>query len=319
MSLLINKTGILTTIQDLGRNNFARFGINPNGAMDQTAVRLINILLANDETEAVLEMHYPAPEIVFEEASIFALGGADLGAEIDGKPLENWRIHFAEKGNVLKFTARNFGNRVYLSVKKGFKTQKVLESASTNLTANFGGFEGRVLRKGDRISFNDSAQKRPKNTNFKISQSLLPFYSRFPTVRVTAGAEFENLTAESKESFLNQVFRITRKSNRMGYRLDGEPLTLKKNIELLSSAVNFGTIQLLPDGKTILLMADHQTSGGYPRLANVIKLDLPLAAQLGANDKIGFHLVSLQEAEQLYLQFEKEFTLLKIAAKFQNG
>lgn len=319
MSLLINKTGILTTIQDLGRNGFARFGINPNGAMDQTAVRLINVLLANDENEAALEMHYPAPEIIFEEAAVFALGGADLGAEIDGKPLENWRIHFVEKGTLLKFTARNFGNRVYLSVKNGFKTEKILESASTNLTANFGGIEGRTLRKGDRILFNNTDQKRPKNTNFKISHSLLPFYSRFPTVRVTAGAEFENLTAESEESFLNQVFRITRKSNRMGYRLDGEPLKLKKNTELLSSAVNFGTIQLLPDGKIILLMADHQTSGGYPRLANVIKLDLPLAAQLGANDKIGFHPVSLQEAEQLYLQFEKEFTLLKIAAKFQNG
>ncbi|MCD9187446.1 MAG: biotin-dependent carboxyltransferase family protein [Pyrinomonadaceae bacterium] len=319
MSLLINKTGILTTIQDLGRKGFARFGINPNGAMDQTAVRLINVLLANDENEAVLEMHYPAPEIVFEEAAIFALGGADLGAEIDGKPLENWRIHFAEKGSVLKFTARNFGNRVYLSVKNGFKIEKILASASTNLTANFGGIEGRTLRKGDRILFSNNAQTRPKNINFRISHSLLPFYSRFPTARVTAGAEFENLKAESKESFLNQVFRITRKSNRMGYRLDGAPLTLKENIELLSSAVNFGTIQLLPDGKMILLMADHQTSGGYPRLANVIKPDLPLAAQLGANDKIGFHLVSLREAEQLYLQFEKEFTLLKIAAKFQNG
>lgn len=319
MSLLINKTGILTTIQDLGRKGFARFGINPNGAMDQTAVRLINALLANDENEAVLEMHFPAPEIVFEESAVFALGGADLGAEIYGKSVENWRIHFAEKGSILKFTARNFGNRVYLSVKNGFKTEKILKSASSNLTANFGGFEGRTLRKGDRILFNDNEQKRSKNTNFKIAHSLIPFYSRFPTVRVTAGAEFENLTAESEESFLKQVLRITRKSNRMGYRLDGEKLQLNKNKELISSAVNFGTIQLLPDGQTILLMADHQTSGGYPRLANVIKIDLPLAAQLGANDKVGFHLISLEEAEQLYLQFEKDFTLLKIAAKFQNG
>lgn len=319
MSLLITKTGILTTIQDLGRNGFARFGVNPNGAMDQTAARLINVLLTNDENDAVLEMHYPAPEIYFEKAAVFALGGADLGAEIDGKPLENWRIHFAEIGSVLKFTARNFGNRVYLAVRTGFKTKKILESASTNLMANFGGFDGRTLRKGDRIFFNGESQNAPKNFNFKISHSLIPFYSRFPTVRVISGAEFDDLTSLSKELFQEQTFRITRRSNRMGYRLDGEPLYLNAPRELVSSAVNFGTIQLLPDGKTILLMADHQTSGGYPRLANVIKLDLPLAAQLGANDKIGFHLVSLQEAEQLFLQFEKELTLLKIAAKFQFG
>ncbi|HQU82804.1 MAG TPA: biotin-dependent carboxyltransferase family protein [Pyrinomonadaceae bacterium] len=319
MSLLINKTGILTTIQDLGRTNFARFGINPNGAMDQTAARLINVLLANDENEAVLEMHYPAPEIIFEKSAIFAIGGADLGATLDGKPLENWRIYYAESGNVLKFTARNFGNRVYLSIKNGFKIQKVLNSASTNLTANFGGFEGRTLRKGDRIFFTDESQTAPKRTNFKISNSLIPFYSRFPTVRVTMGAEFEDLKPASKRLFQEQTFRITRKSNRMGYRLDGEPLLLKTPRELVSSAVNFGTIQLLPDGNIIVLMADHQTTGGYPRLANIIKTDIPLAAQLGANDKIGFHLISLEDAESLLIQFENEFKLLKIGAKFQNG
>lgn len=319
MSLLIQKTGILTTVQDLGRKGFARFGINPNGAMDQTAVRLINILLENDENEAVLEMHFPAPEIVFEKAAVFALGGADLAAQIDGKPVENWRLHFVESGSVLKFTKRIFGNRVYLAVKDGFQIERVLDSASTNLTANFGGLEGRALKKDDRIFFKNNSQNPPKNLNFKISGTLLPFYSRFPTVRVTASAEFEKLTAPSEQVFLNQIFTISRRSNRMGYRLEGEPLRLFEKIELISSAVNFGTIQLLPDGQTILLMADHQTSGGYPRLANVIKIDLPLAAQLGAGDRIGFHLVSQSEAEQLFLQFEKTFNLLKIGAKFKNG
>lgn len=319
MSLFINKTGILTTIQDLGRGKFARFGINPNGAMDQAAARLINVLLANDENDAVLEMHFPAPEIIFEKTAVFALGGADFGAELDGKPLENWRIYYAEIGNILKFKTRNFGNRAYLSIKNGFRIPKILNSASTNLTANFGGFEGRTLRKDDRIFFNHETQTAPKQTNFKISNSLIPFYSRFPTVRVTAGAEFDDLTAESKDFFQQQTYRITRKSNRMGYRLNGEPLYLQKPREIVSTAVNFGTIQLLPDGNVIVLMADHQTTGGYPRLANIIKTDIALGAQLGANDKIGFHLVSLREAENLFIQFENDLKLLKIAAKFQNG
>lgn len=319
MSLLIQKTGILTTIQDLGRRKYARFGINPNGVMDATAVRLINVLLGNDEAEAVLEIHYPAPEIVFERAAVFALGGADFAAEIDGKPLENWRIYYAEKNSVLKFTARNFGNRAYLAVKDGFQIEKVLGSASTNLTANFGGFESRSLQKKDRIFYKNNEQTRPQNTNFKISNSLLPFYSRFPTVRVTKGAEFEKLTAFSEQNFSQQTFTISRRSNRMGFRLKAEPLYLLEPLEMISSAVNFGTIQLLPDGQTILLMADHQTSGGYPRLANIIKIDLSLAAQLGAGDKIGFHPVSLEEAERLFLEFEREFNLLKIGARFQNG
>src|SRR5688572_13279782 len=145
MSILFQTTGLLTTIQDLGRNGFRRFGINPNGAMDKTAVRLINILLGNDETEAAIETHFPAPEILFEEDAVIALGGADFGAKLNENPIENWRIVVAEKGSLLKFGKKIFGNRAYLAVRGGLKIEKWLGSASTNLTANIGGFEGRAL------------------------------------------------------------------------------------------------------------------------------------------------------------------------------
>src|SRR4051812_14398080 len=135
MSILIQKPGMLTTVQDLGRNGFRRFGINQNGAMDKIAVRLINSLLGNDENAAVLEMHFPAPEIVFEEAAIFALGGADFSAGLNGEPLGNWRVNFAEKNASLKFERKTFGNRAYLSIKSGFKIEGWLGSASTNLKA----------------------------------------------------------------------------------------------------------------------------------------------------------------------------------------
>lgn len=313
MSLLFKKSGILTTVQDLGRTGFRQFGVNPNGAMDKTAVRLINILLGNDENEAVLEIHFPAPEILFEEDAVFALGGANFGADLSGQRLENWRICTAEKGKILKFKEKIFGNRAYLSIEGGFKIKKILGSKSTNLTAKFGGFQGRKIEPNDRIEFNQKSIT--KNRNLKIANSLLPLYSRFPTVRVIAGAEFENLTALSEQDFLKTDFTISQNSNRMGFRIFGKPLYLLNSKELISTAVDFGTIQLLPDGQMIILMADHQTSGGYPRIASIILNDLPLVAQLGANDKIAFHLVSLAEAEDLIFEFETDLNFLKTAVK----
>lgn len=318
MSLLFRKEGILTTVQDLGRNGFRRFGINANGVMDKKAARLINILLNNFENESVLEMHFPAPEILFQENALFALGGADFGASLSGEKIENWKPHFAEKGSVLKFSEKISCNRAYLSVKGGFKIEKWLESASTNLTAEIGGFSGSKLRKNDELFLNQIEIGKKTRASFKISNSLIPSYSAFPKVRVIAGAEFELLTAVSDLSFSSRYFVVSQKSDRMGFSLDGEPLFLLDRKELVSSAVNFGTIQLLPDGQLIILMADHQTSGGYPRIANVIEADLPVAAQLGANDKISFQLISIKEAENILLRFEKDLNFLKTAIKLHS-
>lgn len=316
MSILFQTSGLLTTIQDLGRARFRRFGINPNGAMDKTSVRLINILLGNQENEAAIEMHYPAPEILFEEDAAIALGGAEFGAKLDKNPIENRRIIFAEKGSVLKFEKKIFGSRAYLAVRGGFKIEKWLDSASTNLKANIGGFKGGALQKDDILYFNQRTKGKGQRTNQKISYNLLPFYSRFPTVRITAGAELPLLTALSEQNFLQQTFTISAKSDRMGFRLEGEPLYLLDQQEILSSAVNFGTIQLLPDGQMIILMADHQTTGGYPRIAHVVGPDLPLLAQLGSNDKVGFHLASVPEAENLHLAFERDLSFFRIGCKF---
>ena len=163
MSILFHKSGILTTIQDLGRARFRRFGINPNGAMDQTAVRLINILLGNDENEAAIEMHFPAPEILFEENTIIAFGGAEFGANLNKNPIENWRMVFVEKGSVLTFGKKIFGSRAYLAIKGGFKIEKWLDSASTNVKANIGGFNGRALQHGDRLRFNQNSKLKTQN------------------------------------------------------------------------------------------------------------------------------------------------------------
>ncbi|HYP50619.1 MAG TPA: biotin-dependent carboxyltransferase family protein [Pyrinomonadaceae bacterium] len=306
----------MTTVQDLGRVGFGRFGINPSGAMDRTAARLINILLGNDENEAVLEIHFPAPILQFEEPATIALGGADFAAHLNEKPIENWRPVRVEKGSVLEFRQRNFGARIYLSVSGGFQIPEWLGSRSTNLSAKIGGFDGRAFQKNDRLFFKERTPKDEQRTNFRVSRSLVPFYSRFPTVRVAASAEWEHLSEESRETFLSNTFSIRRESDRMGFRLAGENLNLTEKIELLSSAVNFGTIQLLPDGQLIILMADHQTTGGYPRVCSVAAIDLPLLAQLNPGDTVNFYLISINEAENLLVQQEIELNYLRTAVRF---
>lgn len=303
MSLLIRKEGIFTTVQGLGKHGRQCFGINPKGTMDRTATRLINLILGNDDAEYVIEMHFPASEIVFEEACMFALGGADFHASLDGAYVENWQCLRARKASVLKFDQKLRGNRCYLAVEGGFKIAPSTDSE----------FGDRRLRKGDRLDYAE-----PKNTvtGLRVANSMLLIYSSFPTVRIVAGGEFDFLTATDQQALVEENFVITNDSNRMGFRLIGPAFSPNKIAEMVSAAVSFGTIQLLPDGQLIILMADHQTSGGYPRIANVISVDLPLLAQLGPKDKVAFKMVEIAEAERVSMKFERDLQLLRIGCRF---
>ena len=315
MGILIRKPGILSTVQDLGRIGYRRLGINPNGVMDTNAVRLINILLGNEENAAVIEMHFPAAEIEFEHDAMFAVGGADFGVRLNGETFSNWRVHRAAKGSSLNFQNKLRGERAYLAIGGGFFVENWLGSSSTNMNAKIGGMNGRKLETGDRIGL-ASDQTRPEMlVNKEISPSLISRNSRFPTVRVIKGGEFDLLNEESRDIFEISTFQISNNSNRMGYRLNGEPLALSKPTEMLSSAANFGTIQLLPNGQLIILMADHQTTGGYPRIAHVISYDLPLLAQVGANDKVAFHLIDVTEAERITTSFHRDLNFLKTGVR----
>ncbi len=316
MGILIRKPGMLASFQDLGRSGFARFGINPGGVMDTAAARIANILCGNPDGETVLEMHFPAPQIEFTAPGFFALCGADFGARLNGSEIEPWRHCTASKGDSLVFSRQINGSRAYLAVRGGFNLNRWLDSGSTNIKAGLGGLEGRALAAGDRVGFQRNTAGFGVPT-FRASSRMLPMYGPMPTVRYVAGAEFELLTEHSRRTLDEGLFLVSPQSDRMGFRLEGPPLALAEPIELVSSAVNFGTVQLLPDGQMIALMADHQTSGGYPRLANIIPTDLPLVAQLGAGNKIGFHPVSLEEAERLFIEFERDLSLLRTACKFR--
>jgi antagonist of KipI len=303
MILLIEKEGLFTSIQDLGSFGRQRFGVNPRGAMDRTAVRVINLLLGNDEDLPVLEFHFPGPEILFEEDCRFALGGADFAAELDDEPVTNWHVYAVRRLSVIRFRRKVFGNRGYLAIGGGLSAGK---STTTER-----------LRNGQRVLRNPEApDPSTPLPHRRVSPNLLPVYSTFPTLRIIPGAEFPGLSDEHRRLLEKADFTISNDSNRMGFRLDGLELKLKEPVEIISAAVTFGTIQLLPDGQLIVLMADHQTTGGYPRVGHVVSTDLPLFAQLGPGDKLAFKIVNIAEAERLSARLEIDLKKLKTGISF---
>jgi len=317
---------MLDTIQDQGRHGYQQVGINPTGVMDKYAATIANILVGNILNEAVIEMHFPAASILFEHSALIALSGADFNASINGIPVPNNHPVLVNKNTTLQFLSLKNKSRCYLAIKGGMKLSKWLNSYSTNLKAEAGGFAGRKLLKDDVIELNKKSDLNKNNeadpiaTGFKI----LPWKANedfgieaTTDLLIIKGGEWEWLDVDSREKFLKNPFFISHNSDRMGYRLASEPLHSIINAELVSSAVSFGTIQLLPDGQLIILMADHQTTGGYPRLGNIISTHLPMLAQMKAGDKIRFNFTDLQVAESLILKQQQHLLQLEIACKLR--
>ena len=326
MSLKIVKPGMLDSIQDMGRYGYQQVGINPTGAIDRYAAAIANILVGNSNREAVIEMHFPAATIFFEQATIIALSGADFGATISGKPIPVNHPIVVNKNSTLQFHSPKNKSHCYLAVRGGMKISKWLNSYSTNLKAEAGGYSGRRLLKDDTIDLNEEPGLTPidENDPTSIDCKILPWEANenfgmeeSEQVMVMTGAEWSWLEKNSQEKFLKNPFFISHNSDRMGYRLASEPLHLHTKTELVSSAVSFGTIQLLPDGQLIILMADHQTTGGYPRLGNVIAVHLSTLAQMKAGDKIQFKFTDHQTAEDLLLKQQQHLMQLEIACKLK--
>ena len=318
MSIIIQKRGVLDTIQDLGRRGYRKFGVNPNGVMDTVATRLINTLLGNEENCAVLEMHFPAPVIEFQEDASIALGGAEFCAQFGKEPIQPWKRYSVRKGSVLSFNEKKMGSRCYLAIEGGFEIENWLGSASTNLKAGVGGKNGRYLISTDKIPFKVNSEAETSLCGASIARSVIPSYSNAPIIRYIKGVEYRNLTALSENDFSKETYQISQNSDRMGFRLEGKSLNVLDDTEIVSTAVNFGTIQLLPSGQLIVLMADHQTTGGYPKIGHIIKQDLPLIAQLGAGDSVRFEVLSIKEAEETSLKFEKDLRFLKMGLRFNS-
>ena len=311
MSIKIIKPGISSTIQDLGRTGYRSLGIGPGGVMDIFAATVANYLVGNDKEQPVIEMHFPAAEILFETNALISIAGANFDAHINSEPIEMYQPFLVQKGSVLSFNKNLSGARTYLAIHGEMKIEKWLGSYSTHLKVKAGGHKGRVLQKEDIIVISNYAVEM-KTKKITVSPAVIDaVYNNQNSIRCFAGLEWNLLSASSEIVFLQSIFAITNQSDRMGYRLVGENLFLQNAIELISSPVCFGTIQLLPNGQLIILMADHQTTGGYPRIATVIAADLPKLAQLPINSKIHFQLVSHNQAEERLISIHQTLTEIK--------
>ena len=302
---------MLDTIQDLGRYGYQHSGINPSGAMDRFAARVANILACNPESTAVIELHFPAGEYFFEQSSLIAITGADYGPMINGDPIPINHPIWVNKFSVLQFSKLKSGARAYLAVHGGFRIDRWLDSFSTNLKAHAGGLHGSYFKSNEDIAFSSTSHAGFELTTKDTEYTVLPYYANYISethttneVYVIAGKEWGDLAFTMKQKFLRNKYSIMAQSDRMGYRLKGDGLDTEKK-EIISSGVSFGTIQLLPDGQLIILMADHQTTGGYPRIAHVISAHHSMLAQKKSGEYIKFKMVEINEAQAMYLNQEK--------------
>jgi antagonist of KipI len=322
IGIRVLKHGMADSVQDLGRYAHQHVGINPTGAMDIVAAQIANFLVGNTANEAVLELHFPASVFQFQTDVIIALSGADFTATINTNAVPINTPIIVAKNTVITFTKLVTGARCYLAVKGGFTIIPWLNSYSTNIKANSGGHCGRLLYKDDIIACNIKSDYS-KQLNKKDCMTLpwqvnvQQVYKTNNSVHIILGNEYPFLCDTSKEMLIDSSFIITTKSDRMGYRLHGLPLQLKDQIQLISTAVTKGTIQLLPDGELIILMADHQTIGGYPRVAHVAQFDICKLAQMQAHQSIQFVIISCEEAIKKYILRQQYLLQIQNACIFK--
>jgi antagonist of KipI len=321
--LSIRKSGLQSAIQDLGRTGFQRYGVIASGVMDPFAHRIANLLAGNAESDPTLEIALSGPVIEFEDDHFIAICGGDLSPALDGKPLSMWRGHFVPKGSILSFGQPKRGARCYLAVAGSFDIPRVMGSHSTYLRAGLGGFEGRALKNGDELKTLPIASERLdalRKPSGDTPDWLIPpaRYHEQPIVRMIPGRQYPLFDEDSRTRIFEEVFSVSSNSDRMGYRLEGPALALEKPQELISEAVAFGSVQVPADGNPIVLLADRQTTGGYPKIGQVASVDLPLISQLKPGESLKFRKITVAHAQQLYIEQEQQIRQLKLGIQLKR-
>ena len=287
--------GVQTTVQDLGRIGYRASGVPAGGAMDPFALRAANVLVGNSEDAAGLEVLLGGLRLRFPRELVLSVAGADLDGRLNGEPLELWARTSVPAGSDLCFGRRCSGARAYLAFAGGIATEQVLGSRSTYLPGGWGGLDGRPLRAGDVLPLGARPQLDSANTAW-LPPERRPPYTPFPTLRCVVGPHHDRFQPEALAALWSTEYALTAAADRMGYRLEGAPLYPLAGGTLASLGVLPGVVQAPPDGRPIMLMADAQTTGGYPVIAVVIGVDLPLAAQLLPGDRVRFQPVSAANA-----------------------
>lgn len=316
MSVLVHKPGIQTTIQDLGRTGLQHIGVSVAGAVDDVSFRLANALLGNQPASPALEITLIGPRLEFLSPAWIAVTGADLSTSLvrggrPAAPIDMYLPLRVQAGDIVEFGRRRSGLRAYLAVRGGWRVEPVLGSCSTHLRSGLGGLSGKPLINGQQLLLNDSADEPPPPAKELPRQSRSVLSDGTVVIRCVEGREFEQFTSESHRAFSDGAFLVLPQSDRMAYRLSGPALPRHDGLpDILSEGVAFGTVQVPPSGQAIVLMADRQTTGGYPRIAQVSRVDLPALAQLMPGERIRFRKISLAESQSLLLQREALMTSL---------
>lgn len=317
MKIFVRSAGFLTSVQDLGRTGFRQSGISIGGALDSHAMRVANAIVGNEDSAAGLEATLGNVRLRFDDQRVVAWCGGAFAVRVGGENLPAGHAGLIAKGEELVMTAPGTGSRAWLAISGGIDVPPVLGSRSTDLRGNFGGHEGRALRDGDTLPLG-AKERRFETAAPWVSEWSAPapwavtaHRDRF--LRVVRGPDWARFTSEAQGALFGALFTVSFDSDRMGVRLAGPKLDRVDSTDLLSEAVTPGTLQVPPNGEPILLLGDCQTIGGYPKIAHVITVDLPMAAQLWPGDPVRFREVSLAEAQKLVREREEAF------ARFQIG
>jgi biotin-dependent carboxylase-like uncharacterized protein len=301
--LEVLEPGLLTTVQDLGRPGYQRYGVPVAGAADERALRAANYLAGNDPGAAGLECTIGGPSLAALRTMVVAVTGGDLAAVVERSdlgrvPVPPWSSVLLRPGNVLRFEGRRAGARAYIAFAGGIDVPLVLESRSTYLTAGFGGVEGRALAAGDRLGLLDSRTSAPPGRKWPRPDSSVP--SSEVVIQLVLGPQEDYFTERGLSALTRSSYRVANASDRMGLRFEGEALEQQAR-EFVSDGIMLGGIQVPPNGLPILMLADRATMGGYPKIATAARADLPRLAQLFPGDRVRFQVISRQEARALYL------------------
>jgi antagonist of KipI len=301
MAIRVQDPGLLTTVQDLGRYGYSHLGISSGGAADSLAMRIANLLVGNAENAVTLEMTLAGARLEFDEASVVALTGGECDCRIGGETAPMWQAVRVPARGVLACGGMKTGARLYLATQGGLDVRPIIGSASTNMAGHFGGIEGRGLREGDLLGVRRGSNSRVRTLKPGAVNGL---YSPGP-IRVTRGAQYDWFGPEAFDKLLSCPYTVSEQSNRSGLRLKGESISPRIRSQLLTEGVSLGAIQVPQDEQPIILFVDQQTTGGYPKIANVISADMHRVGQLRPREQVRFTEVAIPEAIRLLREQEE--------------
>ncbi len=302
------KPGFFTTVQDVGRWGFQRYGVPVSGAMDNYALVAANLLVGNKLNDACLEITLLGPELEFLSDTQIAITGAALSPTLNGGNVACWQTLQVCNGDVLSFGRLQSGCRAYVALRGGIDVPVVLGSKSTYVRGGFGGFEGRRLKTGDVIQAHKISKLK---SDFLVPQELVPCYHDELMVEVVLGPQSDYFTDQGLETLISSIYTVTAESDRMGYRLNGAKVEQKGSLKMISDAVPVGAVQVPRSGKPIIVMRDAQTTGGYPKIAVVSTSDISRLGQAKPNDKIRFSKISTSKARTKLLEYMKTLSQMK--------